>query len=393
MTSNCYRELLALLQSSEDLSSDEMVFLSSDLSSHETYLDEIEVVFESTREGVEIEFSSQKFKLFKNKQSAVNRLLSLNDFSKDILIIEDNLIFCSNSVKESIFFNNVLYWHKLKRLIAEDICTHDDQAVQEMIFLSEKLGKIQVGYKTKWVEDFYDRDLKLKEAYQIVESKISNDSDFKSFFRDNFLSISQNIGDSRLRYTETLKSIHNVIELAQKDFELFKNKFSFEEFRSELEKEREAYFKDYQSTVSDFLSKVASMPIQFGAYVVLIFKFTDDIVPLIITSVLILSWSWFGITLVNHMLKDFDYLKNKFNKNFDDLLAKSKMSEKDVEEPRKDINEKFHRIVKLLICYRNVEITFTICALFICFYFMWKIEFPNYHFPILYLARCVACGF
>lgn len=101
-----------------------------------------------------------------------------------------------------------------------------------MIFLSEKFGKVYIGYKNRWANDFYDNDYKLKNIYQSLKDKIANNSEFKSFFRDNFLSTAQKISEPNCRYTETLKSCVHIMELSEIDFELFKNKFSFEEFRS-----------------------------------------------------------------------------------------------------------------------------------------------------------------
>lgn len=373
-TINNYEKLLNFLQSSTDISNDELVIVSPELLENKRLLDDIGIRYDSVSEVIKIDLSNQEFKLFKTKKDAVNRL-SAKDLSVTILIIEDSLIFLPNFEYSNsyIFFNNVLYWHKMKELlITEDICTHDDILKQSMVFLSEKLGKVHVGYKSRWKDDFYSKNNELKMFYQTIKNKIANNSEFKSFLRDNFLNTAQKISDPKLRYTETLESISHVVELAEKDFELFKNNFSFEEFKNNLEKEQEKYFKDYQSAISDFLSKVASMPLQFGAYIFLIFRFYNEFMPLICTLFLIIAWSFFTILSVNQIRCNTIFLKKKFNSNFDSLIEKSKISPDDIKESRNDINEKFCKTIFLLTNYKYVEIIFTLFSLLICIYFVTK---------------------
>lgn len=374
--SNEYQKLLQLLSSSGDSSADDLVILSSNLSSECAFFDALGLSYEIQAEGVRIDLSSQNFKLFKTKESAVNRI-SIEDFDSDILIIEEQLIFIRDAQNISIFFENVYYWHKFKSfLLSTDICSHDDIVFKAMIFLSEKLGKLQVGYQVRWLDNFYSEDLGLKSNYELLENKITNDSDFKSFFRDNFLRSAQEVNESNLRYTKTLKSIAHVIELSVKDFDLFKSKFSFEDFRNDLEKEKEKYFKDYQASLTDFLSKVASMPVQFGAYVVLILRFEENLYPLLATLVLIVAWSVFKIISVNQIIDNVVYLKAKFNSSFDDLLVKSNMAEEDIKQPRTEINQKFDKTKYLLQSYNFVVIVFTLFALVVNIYFVSKFGCP-----------------
>lgn len=139
---------------------------------------------------------------------------------------------------------------------------------------------------------------------------------------------------------------------------------------ADLEKEQEKYFKDYQSTISDFLSKVASMPLQFGAYIFLVSRFTDEFLPLLATFILIISWSIFTVLSINQMLDNTIYLKEKFNSNFDDLLQKSKIPPDNIKAQRNEVDEKFRKTIKIIKSYKIIEIIFTVCILIICFYFI-----------------------
>lgn len=371
-----YEKLLYLLESSDDESSDDLIILSSALISECGFLDTLDLLYEKQAEGIRIDLSTQKFKIFKTQKNAVNRI-SIEDFDNDILVIEGNLIFKKDQQDIPTFFENIYYWHKFKSfLLSTDICSHDDIVFKAMIFLSEKLGKLQVGYQVRWLDNFYSEDLGLKLHYELLVNKIANDPEFKSFFRDNFLRSAQEVNELNLRYTKTLKSIAHVIELSVKDFELFKSKFSFEDFRNDLEKEKEKYFKDYQASLTDFLSKIASMPVQFGAYVVLLLRFEKDLYPLLATLVLIVAWSVFKVISVNQIMDNVIYLKAKFNASFDDLLVKSNMAEDDIKQPREEINQKFDKTKLLLQSYNFVVIVFSLFALVVNIYFVSKFGCP-----------------
>ena len=368
-----YKNLIATLKSSDDLSTDDLIILSSTLQNKTNVLDECGLNYDSQAEGVRIDLSAQKMKIFKSKESAVNRL-SIEDFDKNILIIEDELIYYSNPNDCSIFFENVYFWHKLKNfLVTESLSTHDDVIKEVMIFLSETMGKVDVGYTNKWLDSFYDLNHQLKQTYYLLDSKINKDSDFKSFFKDNFIKVAQDIAETGSRYTATLKSSRHIFELSEKDYDLFKSKFSFEEFRNDLEKEKEKYLREYQSSLTDFISKVSTMPIQFGAYIFLIIRFSEEIPPLLATLLLIVAWSIFKVISVNQLIDNVDYLKIKFNENFDNLVIKSKIPETDINKPRTEVNDKFKKTLFTLKAYNVIVILFTLFAFAISIYFITKL--------------------
>lgn len=368
-----YKNLVATIKSSDDISTDDLIILSSALKSKTALLDECGLNYENQAEGIRIDLSAQKIKIFKSKESAVNRL-SIEDFDQDILIIEDCLIYLSNPNDCPIFFENVYFWHKLKNLfVVEGLSTHDDSIKEVMIFLSAIFGKVELGYTKKWLDGFYDLNHQLKQTYYLLDSKISKDSDFKSFFRDNFIKVAQDFSEISSRYTSTLKSSRHILELSERDYDLYKSKFSFEEFRSDLEKEKEKYLKDYQSSLTDFISKVSTMPIQFGAYIFLIIRFSEEIPPLLATLLLIITWSIFKVISVNQLIDNVDYLKVKFNENFDTLVIKSKIPETDISKPRAEVNDKFNKTLFTLKTYNITVILFTLFAFAVGIYFISKL--------------------
>ena len=364
-----YKELLSLLNSSVDIATDELIFLSKNLEENTKTLNDLQLEYESQAEGISLNLAGENTLIFKKKINAVERL-SLNETNKVILIIEDSLIYLPSQPDETLFFKNIFYWHRLLRLFTDkSIAAFNDSLKKYLIFLSDKLGKIEVGYKVCWIDSFYDNDNKLKETYFKLDSLITRNSEFSSFYRDNFIKIAQAIPDIDTRFSEALKSIGHIFELANKDFDLFKSKFSFEDFRTDLDKEKEKYLKDYQSTITDFLSKVSTVPIQFGAYIVLLMKFVDEPLPLIATLILIIFWSAYNWLAVKQLLNNLEYTKTQFNNTFDTLITKAKIDEEDISKDRKTVLEKIDSTKLMLRSFNWLVFIFTsICFVYGIFF-------------------------
>ncbi len=375
-----YKEFLNVLNSSVDTATDELTFISKDLEGKVNSLDDLHLKYEKQAEGISLNLVSESTLIFKKKIHAVERL-SLTDTNKTILIIEEALVYLPAYPDKALFFQNIFYWHKLLELFTDkSIAAFNDGIKKHLFFLSDKLGKVEIGYKVRWLDSFYDVDIKLKENYYKLDSLITRNTEFSSFYRDNFIKVAQSIADPDIRFTETLKSISHIFELANKDFDLFKSKFSFEDFRSDLDKEKEKYLKDYQSTITDFLSKVSTVPIQFGAYIVLLMKFIDESLPLIATLVLIVFWSAYNWLAVKQLLSNLEYTKNQFNATFDALIKKAKIDESDISKDRKTILDKLKSTKLMLESFNWLVFVFTSICFVYGVFFLSKILCSNQTF-------------
>lgn len=372
-----YTELLRLLNSSVDVATDELTFLSKNLEENTHALDDLQLEYEKHAEGISLNLVNESTLIFKKKINAVERL-ALRDTNKAILVIEDSVIYLPTNPDGTIFFQNIFYWHRLLALFTDkSIATFNDNLKKHLIFLSDKLGKVEVGYKVRWIDSFYDNDNKLKENYYKLDSLITRNTEFSSFYRDNFIKTAQAKPDIDTRFSEALKSIGYIFELANKDFDLFKSKFSFEDFRSDLDKEKEKYLKDYQSTITDFLSKVSTVPIQFGAYIVLLMKFIDEPLPLLATLVLIVFWSAYNWLAVKQLLNNLEYTKNQFNATFDSLIEEAKINEADISKDRKVVLEKIGSTKLMLKSFNWLVFVFTSICFVYGVFFLSKIFCSN----------------
>ncbi|GBL44695.1 hypothetical protein SFMTTN_0496 [Sulfuriferula multivorans] len=375
-----YSELIRVLRDCSDHSKSDLKILSKDIQEHIAILDKFNIKYEIQAEGVSIDLSDQPVKIYKSKESAV-KYLRESDFSSDILVVEadasnpecQDIEFVAMDDPQSCsrLFDNLEYYFKFKKLFLDkDIASYNDEALNRLIFLSNKHGRLHITSNNEWVEEFYDSDNDLKKQYQEIKRKIDANKDYEDFFKESLIEYAKAIPEENLRFVKVLKNIKHIIESSNRNFELYKHNFSFAEFKKELDEDKDKYLKDYQSSLSDFLSKIASMPIQFGAYIFLMVRFGDELLPISATVILIFVWSYFNVMTVNRILENVEYLKLKFKNDLDALIKKSGIDKAEVESDENEVVERFCKTIYLIKGYRLFVIIFTICALAICAQFI-----------------------
>jgi len=350
---NQLQRLAQVLKVCNDSSIDPLKIVSNNLDT--SILDELGVTYENQAEGVSINFYNQTFKIYKNKQDAITYF----DYSSNIaVIIEDELVYIENILLPT-FFENLIFSQKIQNLMIEkEVISYHDSGSKKYIFLSEYIGKVEVGYKNKLLE-FFNFEYRLSNLYEDLITKF-NEEEYLSFFRDNFIKIAKDIDNIDDRFYKTLIKIQNIIDNSNREFELYKNKFSFEQFHSDLKKEKEKYIKNIQENLSEFLSKVNALPVQFGVYILLVFRFQHEIIPLIATVILIISWSAFSFFSLGTMRKTIDFLDRKFNIVFDKILKESGIDKKEIADDKEEVSNKISDIKNMISWYKSIVVIFSL---------------------------------
>ena len=373
-----YFNLLTLLRDRSNQSPDELKILFAPEKGDEMTLEECGIRYEEQAEGLLIDCAEQPLKIFKTKASAI-RYLKLSDFSVDIVVIEkandDKNIVYENNYSESNFFENIKYVHKFQELLIDDnVASYHDELLRKIVFLSPKHGRLDVGYKRDAVEDFYDQDHDLKSQFNKIKAKTTEDSQYRDFFRESFIEVSKNLADENSRFIKALARIRHIAESATRNHELYKHNFSFAKFKRQLDEDKKEYLKEYQSNLSDFLLKIASMPIQFGVYIFLVSRHSKDFWQALATTVLIITWSWFTVSLGNAILENIKYLKDKFTQEFSNMLQQSGIDEVEVEKDRNQITDRFEKIIRMIKGYRIIVIIFSLCAVGLCWLLFMELQ-------------------
>lgn len=347
--------LVDLLASCTDEATDELTFVSKDLKNQKTLLTELNIRYDELAEGISINLANQAITIYKTKKDCIKHFQG--NIEKPIVILTDKIIYEKDTF--NIFFKNLIYSLKIRTLIEErEIVSFHEKINKNFILLSESNGKLKMGYESKPPE-FYDKEHNLKNLFELLLKKLDKD-EFASFFRDNIIKSIESEEDIKRRYITFLTHLNNIIEKTEREYSLFINKFSFEKFNSELKKEKEKYIKNIQENLSEFLSKVNALPVQFGVYILLIFRFEHEIIPLIGTVVLIIAWSAFSFFSLQTMKKTINFIERKFKNVFEQIAKESGIEEDVLEQDKKEVDNKINDIRKMIVWYQSVMVIFSL---------------------------------
>lgn len=372
-------ELITHLKSCKDISSDSLKIRSSDLD--ESILKKFNIVYEKEAEAKTIDLSAQSYKIYKNKNDALSQRDSYKE-TDEIILINEKIIYDKDNLN-IYFFENIFYTKKLKELfIKKNIISYDDELSEICILLSEKMGKLEVGYSKRNLK-FFDKNNKLKELFRKIKNKLK-EKEYDSFFRDNFIRIAKDIKSKNDSFYLTLIKLDKIYENSNREFELYKNEFSFEKFQSDLIEKKEKYIKNLNENLTDFLSKINSLPIQFGVYIFLIFRFKDEIIPLIGTIILIVTWSAFNINALKIMKKSIMYTKIKFEETMKEISLKSGIKEKILRKDTNEVLDRINEINNMIKKYRYIVIIFTLVFIIFSFYNIYiEVDLESIYIEIL----------
>lgn len=369
MKTETIKELVDLLASCTDLATNELTFLSSDLNNQKTLLTKLHIQYDELAEGISIKLANQAISIYKTKADCIKHFQG--DIDKEVIVIKDEIIY-DKSTNCNIFFENLIYSQKIKKLIEDkEVISFNDKVNKKYFLLSEKNGKIEVGYKNKPLE-FYENSYNLKKLHDSMESNLSKE--YIAFFRDNIIKTVEEKKEVDDRFFYLLSKLELIIEKTDREYKLFLNKFSFDEFNSKLEEERDKYFKTLQDSLSDFLSKVNSLPIQFGVYIYLLFRFEKEIYPLFIASTIIIIWSLFSFFSILTIKKSIANLAYRFENVFKKIAKKSGIDLNTLEKEKNGIDDRLKNIKLLTTLYQIVVVIFTIGFLGLAYFFIIQIS-------------------
>lgn len=366
------KEILDLFYNCTDLENEDSKILSATLLEYEDVLEKLGIKYEKQKEGILIELLKQDFLIYKDKKSCL-KYFDLHTHLKDILIIEDKEFYSVQKPDffQSVFFENIIYFYKIFELISDlnnEIISYLNTTKKEMILLSEKMGKFEVGYKNKTL-DFFNGAHQLQTTYNTIKQKIEN-KEYASFFKNNIIKTIKDESNIDNRFLILLERLENIIQNTNREFELFKHKFSFDEFNSKFIEEKYKYFKNVQDVLSDIHSKINSLPIQFGVYIFLIFRFETNSFPLAISLIIVVIWSILSYNTALSAKKFIAFLKQRFDENYNIIKEKSGLKEEDIRNEKEKLNERIENILCLIKWYQIAIFAFGLFCVFLCGYFI-----------------------
>lgn len=348
-----YSQLLDILNISDDTSGNKLQIISASLVGKKIELELLGLIVNNESEGLRIDLSEQHFCIYKTKEDAITYCIE-QSFDKDILIVEDSKIWTVNSSNQTdVFIENIRLWFEYKNILLDKIADYVNKIDYEFILLSADKGKIDIGFSRKPIK-YFDNKFKQK-TFQSIEKSINENNDFIGFFKDSFIGICSK-KSKKNRFSYAIANIELLYEEALRNYNLYKNKFSFEEFNKGFEQAEREYLKNYQLFLTDFLGKITNFPIQIGVYLVLIYRFSEIILALLVIVALVLVWGFYTIQVVSMMSDNLKEIKENFNESIKLMQEKSGVDESKFSQTKEQITDKFDKLLNLLNLYKYINI-------------------------------------
>ncbi len=364
---NNFTEILKILNIDDNSSKNKLEITSKSLEDKQEDLTRLRLNFESTKEGINIKLDEQgQLLICKTKEDALVYCRD-SSFDKNILIIEDTIFWEKTGNHRNQFIENIRIWYKYNNIF-QKIADYFADLNEEFILLSADKGKLQVGYSGKQIDHFDDTAFS-QETFNQIENLINNNEDFISFFKDAFIDISYN-ESLQDRFSYAIKNIDIIFEDANRNYSLYKNKFSFEEFTKGLNHSKDEYLKNYQLFLSDFLSKISNLPVQIGVYIFLISRFSDVASILLFLLVLIIFVSIYSFRDISLMIENTNEMKDSCIENIKLIQQKSGIDERELEDTQNKMTDKLDSFVSFLKSYKHMNVAANVLFGVIIFYFV-----------------------
>ncbi len=316
-------------------------------------LEEYGVSSTPAHNGVRIDFKNDEFYLFKDYSTALNKnSQSDGPLSTDvcnIIIFNKTKVYKTNSLVRNfkLFKEIIAYFESYK------ISEYKDNLNKKLILLSSSLGRLDLSYNSNNYEYmFFEQDF--SDFHKLIK-KHKADEKACSILRDNIISLFSKNPNMKENFFEIFHHVKNIIRNFNRDFELYNSKFSFASLKTELEDEKKEFLQDYAKFYADFMPKLYGIPLQVGAYVLIIGQVIKIGSPLL-TALFCLMVGMVGlysnrlICISDELLKDsitdfnekVQRVKEKTQDNFDDSVN---LSEKTVKFSN---NIKFFKFLNII---------------------------------------------
>lgn len=338
-----------------------------------TNLDNLGISYEETNSQtvLQIDLDQDNFYIRKSAehflQTCRNQIDDLASyFRKDVMILDKNIIYIKGEPIENnpLFFRNTLCSFSLLELLRSNVVDFDDVVNQKLILLSQKTGKIELSYKDQFIVRaliLLEGDNDFIEVTKKLKNKIEADAAFIGFFKDAF------IENATVSFFESLEKIDRVHAIAERNFQLYKNKFDFKKFEKGLHEAKESYFNTYFNFQSEMLSKINALPIQFGIYIFLLYRFSENILGVATIIILMLGWSFFSVATIVNLEKDLESLKEDFLNSLKRIKARSGFNDADLKEYKCLVLDKSKNSIKRVKQFKYIVILFTCSFLIFAF--------------------------
>jgi len=317
-----------------------------------------------------------KFALFFDKKHFLQHC-EANSFQRDVGIIfyEGNRFLFRDHAQNTLhdntgivlddYFieNTICYLKLLDAFNASEIVSYHSTASREFVLISPDKGKFLLGYPA--ITCSMPSQVPVKEKYDSYEQR-NPSKDFQMFFKEQIIeALSSKEKDNR--FPELLLNMESILESSERNYEIYLNKFSFEELKKNFKKERDEYFSSIREIVNRLLTKIVSLPISISASAFAIYKLKDEHSYAGIVIIAFIVYSLFTSYLIRLLKLDTFEIKNDLDRDIKTIKESASLPEQIIDDESSKVYKKINRLNTTIDILQFVLILLSMLILIISF--------------------------
>lgn len=284
----------------------------------------------------------------------------------DILIITENKF-----IKANIVLNNLSYFSSLLDIIKKNnIADYIDTANENLVFLSPSIGRVDVGYSNIGFSSKFFEEYK---EVNILLDRIANELNHietQSIFRDCIARLFTQNPKVEKNIIFLLTNIDFIYDDFQRNINLYKNKYSFDKFVSDFDKQKEEYIKHYSDFFATIISKLYAIPIQIAGYVLLLSRTENKTLWEFIALLVVIFIGVFANFIYKLSIDNTKYFKEDFEIKTNEIIAKTKINDSSFDNGVKKIQSKIDKLLKALNVLKTINCIITVTFISISLYLL-----------------------
>jgi len=276
-----------------------------------------------------------------------------------------------NTVSTNVFFiENYVWYLKFIEVLKSGVRISNffDKIKGEAILYSSTKGIMYLQVPNLPIHLDFNKD------YSSIFQKLLNrldDSNFENQFKNRLFELPKIPSESQI---DTLVShLDTIIQETENNVQLILSQFSFDKFKSDLQKEKEKYFTSLRDLLSKIFSQVIGIPISIGASLFSSYKITNKYV-IICILLAIGVYVFFAVHNQLLLLKDVKEIEHDFNKDFEKIKVKSGMDVSDLSVEQNKIKRRI-QVVKDTIGYFLISLA--LLSMLLLFFMIGQLENPS----------------
>lgn len=323
--------------------------------------------FEYNDVDFEVKFTNDNIDYYRDDNDILSKKNTV-DLGKDIIVLDHNNKSVSYSIEKKLqsdgkfFITNILaYRNFLNLLKLPKISDLELGSEQKILLFSENFGITKIDYKST-NQLLLDEKHNFQIEVDRFKDEIERDDILAEYVKIELIKILKN-EDYNSQINKLLTSLQYIIDNANKEFRIYIKKFSFENLKSQITKEKEKYFLSLREILSKIFTQIIAIPISVTVLLFAIEKLNSA--KLIYTFL-----GAYGIVTIFSILIQLNYFfdlresHKQFLKDFEVIKKDSGIGESEILSDKDRIIRRFIFNYVILACLILITILLLIFSYF-----------------------------